>query len=486
MRASASTGLRFFQSAGKAPVPGAGRSLKTNCPRRRWIGARVAAVMVRGTLLAGTVAAGLFDGMGAAEAASPRETEASLLYASGKYADALKIFMDLAVATGDPIYTCDIGRSHYRMGQLDEASKNLGNCLRQAKLSPKKRRELVMLKAEVESARKLAAAPGEAPAPGPGGHATGGGVVPGAGAVGAGAGGYPAQPGYAAPPPGYGPPAGAPGRPPGAPAQAAGSGYPPPPGYPAQPGYPTQPGYAPRPGAQAQPGYPAQAQGAPGYGPPGSPQPPAGYQAQGQPPQGYAGQPGYPARPPSAPAGYPVQPGYPPPPAVSYPPGYAPGGAQAPGAPQSGASPSPFASAPAATQSAGRPQLSPTPPPSFSRGQGDLTATLPPSAGGGGGWMKPTAYTVGTIGVLAAAGGAGAGYLAKSKFDKVEREYNESRYKNAKTYNLLQYVGYGVGAVGIGTAITLLILAPDSSDTAANHNLNLVASPSTLGLAGTF
>ena len=296
-----------------------------------------------------------------AQAANPRETEAARLFLNGQYPDALKIYVDLAVATGDPAYMCEIGRCYSRMGKPEEASRNLRDCLSQAKLTPKKKREYQALQAEVEASRV-------------------------------------AQP--AGPPPGYGarPPAG------------------PPPGYQPAPGYPPPPGY----GAAPPPGYPP-AQG-PAYPP--NPNPAGGQVAAGGPP-----------------------------------PGYPPAGQLPAGAPPA------TAGAPADNQ---------------------LNANSEPRAEHKGSWMTPTAYVVGGVGVLATAGGVVAGLLAKNKFDEVAKEYNDAKYKNGKTLNTLQYVGYGIGAAGIGTAIILLILAPSSSESHAASGVTVVASPTSVGLAGTF
>jgi hypothetical protein len=317
---------------------------------------------------------------GTAQAANPRETEAAKLFFAGQYPDALKIYVDLAVATGDPAYMCEIGRCYSRMGKPEEASRNLRDCLSQATLTPKKKREFQALQTEVELAR---AAP-----PPPPTNAT-----------------MAAPQGPAAPPPGW------------TPAPAAGAAAP---GYPAAP----PPGYAPAPGQAAAPGQPSY---------PGAPQAAPGY------PQGPA------------------------PGAGGPPPGWAP---------------------PAQGQS-----LPPAAPPAAGTGSDNQLAASSDAGkreGGGGGWMTPTAYVVGSVGVLAAAGGVAAGLMAKGKFDDVSKEYNDAKYKNAKTLNTVQYIGYGVGAVGIGTAITLFLLAPDASESHAAGGFHLIAAPDSVGLAGTF
>jgi hypothetical protein len=329
---------------------------------------------------------------GGAQAANPRETEAAKLFFAGQYPEALKIYVDLAVATGDPAYMCEIGRCYSRMGKPEEASRNLRDCLSQATLTPKKKREFQALQTEVDAARAANSSPPAAAPPGPGGA------------------------GAPTPPPGWTP----------APAAPGAGGYPqggPPPGYAPAAGQPGQPS-----GQTLQPGLPGQYPGAP---------PPAGGYAPGTNP---SGQPGAAAGPP---------PGWTPPPGQQ-------------GMPGAG----PAAGAPADNALAAGSQA--------------------PSSDGGGAWMTPVAYVAGSIGVLSAAGGVVAGLMAKSKFDEVGKEYNDAKYKNGKTLNTIQYVGYGLGAVGIGTAITFFLLAPSASESHAQAGFHLIASPDSIGLGGTF
>jgi hypothetical protein len=340
-------------------------------------------------LAAGLVAGVMLVSAGRAEAASPRETEAARLFFGGQYPEALKIYVDLAVATGDPVYMCEIGRCYHRMGKLEEASRNLRDCLTQAQLSPKKKREFQTLQTEVEAARKAAAPPQQPIAA----------VPP----------GYPPQaaPPPAGPPPGYGAP---------------------PPAYPPQ-GPP--------------PGYPPQGQA---YPPPGQPQ------AQGYPPPGYPPAPGAPA---------PGQPGAPPP-------GWGAQPSQPTGAPPAGV---------AAPTELGGPGA-----PVGNVGVGAQAQA--PSQGGG--WMKPAAFIAGGVGLVGVSVGAFSGYTANKKFDEVAKEYNENKEKNAKTYNQLQFVGYGLGALGLGAAVVLFILAPSSDEHAAADRLQIIASPQSIGVAGRF
>jgi hypothetical protein len=346
-------------------------------------------------LVALAAAVAITSSGGAAQAANPRETEAAKLFFAGQYPEALKIYVDLAVATGDPSYMCEIGRCYSRMGKPEEASRNLRDCLSQATLTPKKKREFQALQTEVEAARAANAGP---PAAAP--------VPPGAGGAGA-----------PTPPPGWTP----------APAAPGAGGYPqggPPPGYAPAAGQPAQP-----PSQPLQPGLPGQ------Y--PGAPPPTAGGYAQGTNP-GQAGA------------------------AAGPPPGWTPAPGQA--MPPAGAAPAAGAPADNALASG-----------SETRG-----------SDGGGAWMTPVAYVAGSIGVLSAAGGVVAGLMAKSKFDEVGKEYNDAKYKNGKTLNTIQYIGYGLGAVGIGTAITFFLLAPSSSESHAQAGFHLIASPDSIGVGGTF
>jgi hypothetical protein len=341
---------------------------------------RVSRPNVRRYVLAAAALSGLAL-VSPARAADPRETAAARQFYAGRYEEALASYVDLAVTTRNPIYMCEIGRCHYRLGRSDEAARNLRDCLSQAKLAPKKRQEFRALLAEVESQAQAGAAGQAPPAPPP---------APGA-------------------PPAWAPPAGAPsGPPPG-----------PPPGYPG----------APQGAAQQVPG-----------GPP--------------PPAAYPGQPGVPQMPP--PGAYPppgMQPGpgqaAAPPPGWGYPQQPPPGGQYGP----------------------------PGPPP------GDVNAGMPPSGG-----SKTGAFVVGGIGLAGLAAGGAFAYLANNAFSEVEREYNADKEKSGKTYNMLQFVGYGVGAAGLTTALILFLRSgSDSSQAAAGSSgLALDIRPDGIGLRGRF
>jgi len=288
-----------------------------------------------------------------AGAAPAREKEASRLFFSGKVQEALAIYVDLVVETGNPIYMCEIGRCQQRLGHLVEARRNVRECLAAAKLTAAKKRQFQAVLAEIEAAAKTPAAPSAA--------------VPVAPAV--------ATPAAPAPDP-LAPPA-TPAPPPSSasaatPAAEAAPAAPPPP--PAAPPVPAQPAWDPGPYGQ--------------YGPP---------------------------------------------------PAHLRQGADAP-------------------------------------------------AAGRGAWMRPTAYVAGAVGLLGVGAGVYSGLTAKKKFDQVVRIYDDEAYKDGKRFNTYQYIGYGVGAVGLGTALTLFLMAPGADQPQASQarGLAVVVGTDNLAVAGRF
>ena len=205
---------------------------------------------------------------------------------------------------------------------------------------------------------------------------------------------------------------------------------------------------------------------APPAGAPPAWTPPPGQPAPGQPPPGYP-----PAPPPAPPAG-----AYPPPPAgapaAAPPPGaYPPPGA--PGAP--GQPPGGYAYPPPN-------QAGAMPPPMGPPGAVDVNAAYPAQGGG----SKTGAYVIGGIGVVAGLAGAGLGYLAGSAFKDVEREYNADTEKKGKLFNTLQFVGYGLGAAGITTAIILMVRSGGSERAETPSGLALGVQPNGVVLQGSF
>jgi hypothetical protein len=305
-----------------------------------------------------------------ARAADPRETAAARQFYAGKYEEALASYVDLAVSTRNPVYMCEIGRCHYRLGRADEASKNLRDCLAQAKLDARKRREFRALLTELERG-PAAGAPPAAPPPPPA---------------------YAAPTGQAAPP------------------------APPPPPPPAYLG-------------------PAQGAAPPPAPAPSYPPPPATADAAPMPPAGYA------------PSGAPPAQAGPPPPGWGY--------AQQPAPPPLGQPGQPLSAA------------------------ADVSASV-----GGEGGSKTGAYVVGAVGLAGLLAGGGFTFLANKTFNEVEREYSADKEKTGKRYNLLQFVGYGVGAAGLATAVILFVRSGGSAEPSARLSLEL--HPAGIGLRGRF
>ena len=171
----------------------------------------------------------------------------------------------------------------------------------------------------------------------------------------------------------------------------------------------------------------------------------------------------------------------------------------------SGSSGSASAQAPASPEPVPAPPAPPPAPP-YALSAPAAAAPAPPVAGGasvapglyqassprpderGGGWMRPAGYWLGALGLVAAGGGAVAGHFSNQKFEQVEEQYNDARYKNAQRLNLYQLVGYGVGAVSLGTALTFLLLAPDAEDSHAQgaSSLSAVVGPTSFSVLGRF
>ena len=106
---------------------------------------------------------------GAQAAPAAKEKEASRLFFGGRFGEALAIYVDLAVETSNPIYMCEIGRCHQRLGNLVEARRNVSECLAAAKLTPAKKRQFQAVLAEIDAAaaRAPVAASGATTAPAP-------------------------------------------------------------------------------------------------------------------------------------------------------------------------------------------------------------------------------------------------------------------------------------------------------------------------------
>jgi len=106
------------------------------------------------------------------------------------------------------------------------------------------------------------------------------------------------------------------------------------------------------------------------------------------------------------------------------------------------------------------------------------TQVPPPAESGSSDGRKTAAWVLGGVGVVALVTGGIFTYLATSDFSDVEKKYNPGKYDDAKTYAILQVVGYAVGSAAIVTAVILLATGNDS------HRSVVLAPAVGPGLAG--
>jgi tetratricopeptide (TPR) repeat protein len=378
--------------------------------------------------------------------------QARQLYKSGNYQEAAEIFSRLSAAHPDmPTFARNAGAAYYYLKRPDPALSNLREYLRaQKRIDTDDREEVEKWIAEMERLRAQAS---PASPPSPGGPA----LVPGRP-------GAPAQPGLPAQAVA---PTGA--RPPGSPATSpspggvsAGqpaAGYPPSQAYPS-PAAPTGPAATQAGQPYPQTGQPYLQTGQPypqGTGQPqaGQPYPPQVGQPYAQPGQPYpqAGQPqaGQPY-PPQAGQPY-AQPGQPYPQAgQAYP--------QA-GQPQAGQPYPPQAGQPILPQ-AGQPPTEAAyatgnSPDSMGQPAGTVPAGVVQETRASGQGKGPWPWVIGGVGVAALGLGGLFTYLSQSAFSDTRAQYDPDRESAGKTYSYLQFVGYGLGAAGITTAIILLL-----------------------------
>jgi hypothetical protein len=421
-------------------------------------------------LSAGSAIAGSLDSKEADELRQARQ-----LYKSGNYQAAADIFSRLSAAHPElPTFARNAGAAYYYLKKPDPALSNLREYLRvQKKLDADDREEVEKWIAEMEQLRAQAS-PGapappaqpvrQPPSPTPG-SPSGGGVAGQAGP------GY--APGYVYPPPGT--PTAPAGTPPSQPYPQqrqpypqAGQTYP-------QPNQPYPPQVYPQGGRPSpQPGQPYPQAGQPSsqpgqpYPQPGQPYPQAGQQSNqpypqaGQPspqsnqPYPQAGQPSPQSNQPYPQAGQPYPQGAPSPqggqpyPQAGQP--YPPSGqleAQATTA-QNPQDAQPSLSAP--------PQEAPAAPnPAFSAApaaevQGAQTAET-------GSGVLP--WIIGGAGVAAIGVGGLFTYLYRSAYSDTQAQYNPDRESEGRTYSYLQFVGYGLGAACVTTAVILLVRGGD-------------------------
>jgi hypothetical protein len=93
----------------------------------------------------------------------------------------------------------------------------------------------------------------------------------------------------------------------------------------------------------------------------------------------------------------------------------------------------------------------------------DATTTAQPPARS----SNTLAWVVGGAGVAGLIAGGVFTALALSNFSSTESQYDRNDQNAGKTYAALQWLGYGVGAVGIGTAIVLFTLDTKPSGSVA-------------------
>ena len=91
----------------------------------------------------------------------------------------------------------------------------------------------------------------------------------------------------------------------------------------------------------------------------------------------------------------------------------------------------------------------------------------PPAESGSLSGRNVAALVIGGVGVAALAMGGVFSYLASSNFSDVEKKYDGGKYDDAKTYSTMQFVGYGVGAAAIVTAVILLATGKDEHQSVA-------------------
>jgi tetratricopeptide (TPR) repeat protein len=76
----------------------------------------------------------------------------------------------------------------------------------------------------------------------------------------------------------------------------------------------------------------------------------------------------------------------------------------------------------------------------------------PPAESGSQDGRKTAIWVLGGVGVAALVTGGIFTYLATSNFSDVEKKYQPGKYDDAKTYAILQVVGYSLGGAALATA----------------------------------
>jgi hypothetical protein len=77
------------------------------------------------------------------------------------------------------------------------------------------------------------------------------------------------------------------------------------------------------------------------------------------------------------------------------------------------------------------------------------------------------AWILGGVGVAALVTGGVCSLMAASKFSDVAKKYDPGKESDGKTFATVQWVGYGVGAAAVTTAVILAVTRPSSSGSVA-------------------
>ena len=77
------------------------------------------------------------------------------------------------------------------------------------------------------------------------------------------------------------------------------------------------------------------------------------------------------------------------------------------------------------------------------------------------------AWVLGGVGVAALVTGGVSTWMASSKFSDVEKKYDPGKESDGKTFATVQWIGYGVGAAALTTAVILAVTGKSSSSPVA-------------------
>jgi surface antigen len=77
------------------------------------------------------------------------------------------------------------------------------------------------------------------------------------------------------------------------------------------------------------------------------------------------------------------------------------------------------------------------------------------------------AWVLGGVGVAALVSGGVCTLMATSRFSDVEKKYDPGKESDGKAFATAQWIGYGVGAAAVTTAVILAVTAKNASGTVA-------------------